>query len=125
MNAITLTRDDGSSIDVLVRPLKVREYQEAFNAYQADDESKLVGLCCQRADEPKPGEQFMKADWPLTLTPESHEKAWREVEAANSDFFAWYGRRVASRAMRDPRLLQSLVGFRGQSTSPNVGPVQG
>ncbi len=116
MKTLTLTRDDGTTVDVIARQLKVSQYQQAFAAWQSENEARQIAIGVQRATDPQVGEQALVGDWPLTLQPDSYEAlcaAWQEL---NQPFFAWCGRLLGSRSLR---MQAASIASAGLGTSPH------
>lgn len=118
MKNLTLTREDGSTFEVVVHQLKVAQYQQAFSAWTSENEARQISIGVQRATDPQIGEQALTQDWPMTLKPESYEAlcaAWQEL---NQPFFAWCGRLLGNRSLR--MQAANLVSA-GLSSSPTSG----
>jgi hypothetical protein len=114
---LTLPTDAGAELHLTIRSLKVREYPAAFAAFEREEEWRLMTYCAVEASPP------LAPDWPLTLTPESYERAVAVMEQENPAFFGWCVRRTRNRALRDPlavaRVEMSLANGNGGSTSPS------
>lgn len=111
MKTIEVTLEAGGTESVEVKPLKVSQFPTAFSAHDAEDEARLVELTCGR----HPG-------WASLLSIESYNDlvgALYEVNAAG--FFAYAGRRTASRAVKAAFVDQ----LRGQSRGPNTSQTSG
>lgn len=105
---LTVTLLDGSTEQVQVRQLPIREYP-AYLAAQLDEAAMVEMICA------KP------AGWADTLTHESIESIVTEGDRMNADFFGrWLQRRIA----RQERLLPGSLLVQGNAVehSPTTPP---
>ncbi len=111
---LTLQREDGTSLAVELRALKVREYPAAFRAWEAEQEWMLVSYCTVEQAPP------LKTDWPLDLVPASYEEAVAVTTELNPGFFASCGRRLGARGLRES--VGRLMMEAGQASTPGRNP---
>jgi non-ribosomal peptide synthetase component F len=99
---VRVTHHDGSTGDVLVRQLPIRDFERWLTVM--DDEPRVVELFTEHSE-----------GWGDTLTPESLETVVTEGERLNRDFFErWLQRRLARKEWLAPLLR------RGASVSENL-----
>lgn len=94
-----------------MREIKVSQFPMAFAAHDTEDEARLVEITTGR----HPG-------WASLLSVESYNElvsALYEVNATG--FFAYAGRRTASRAVKAAFAEQVRAQSRGPNTSPTSG----
>lgn len=115
MKTIIVTTEDGERHEVTFRPLKVRQYPEAFAALNAKDEFKLIELAGNFTGT-------LKA---INLTPESFDEAAQAMHEVSQRFFASFARQTMYAEMLGA--IGNLVrnASAGASTSPGSGPARG
>jgi hypothetical protein len=104
---ITVSFELGEPQAVTVRPLKVSQFPSAFQAFDAEDELRLVELSTG-----------MHAGWAATVSVDSYgELVNAMLEVNGTGFFAYAGRRMMFRstkaAQENPRSASN-----GRNTSP-------
>lgn len=85
----TVQLESGPTQEVVIREIRLRDYEEAHRALLEANEFRLVELSCDQ-----------KKDWALLLTPESYAEL-AELAATpngvNARFFAWRARSAVLR----------------------------
>lgn len=116
MKTLQLTLEGGTKRTALFRAPKVKEYSALFAAWENENECQMIALTARNESDSGP----VVADnptWPEDLTPESYEEAATAMYHEAKDFFAWSGRRMAQRKMREQ--WQDVAAFgSGASTLP-------
>lgn len=112
---IKATFEGGASEDIKVSPLKVAQFPSAFEAFEKEDELRLVELSTG-----------MHPGWAKTLTVDSYTEIVAAVYEVNgSGFFGYAGRRAVLRSTRHAASGQARGESAGLSTSPTSQRGQG
>lgn len=112
---IKATFEGGASEDIKVSPLKVAQFPSAFQAFEQEDELRLVELSTG-----------MHPGWAKTLTVDSYTEIVAAVYEVNGPgFFGYAGRRAVLRSTRSGTPGKLRGESDGSTTSPTSQRGQG
>lgn len=104
---VTAKLEDGSTVEVRVRQLRLADYEKAFTLLS--DEIAFTGFCCSSVPAESAQPAMLDKNWALTLDPESYEVLRATAEEVNrGGFFAYADRRQINEQKNQERLFAAV-----------------